>query len=1072
MQESSHAVIVTPQLPHAYHNGGIGTFAWAFAQVLCGAGHKVTVVYTEPLQFPKHRWISHYARLGIDVVCLREQPIEVLPGKSYLNTLSEHVASVIPPDADVVYFADWRANALHYVRSRRFSGERRPLAVTVLHGCSQWDRYGQRRWPSQIESLVGEHYERYSVEHSDVVIAASEYMLGWARHHWTLPPGENSSWLHYPFVPVDHGEAPAQYSAYFERVVFFGRLESRKGFDLFVEALKDLADDVALLPVREIVFLGADNVHPYGTAAQAAALVEQYTGIPVTHEDSLSSAEAQQYLADHRSDTLVVMPSRFDNLPFAVIEASLVRGLNLLSTRVGGIPEILGAAAPADVLAEPFRRPFRNALRARLARGPARETGIAPYPWKAHNAAWVARHESLVAQSRALSPGSARRDLESRPATPLVDVCVPHYNLGSYLGMLLDSLEKQTFEAFSVTVIDDGSTDPQSVEAFERLRRRYEPRGWRFIRTANAGVCAARNAAARAGTAPYVIFMDADNVALPTMIADFVASIQTSGDDCLTCHMYLFKGEGSPLQGFDAFGAPRPVPLAEMYVPIGNARALGIVVNPFGDGNFIMRRTVFDELGGFSEAWHRDVGVEDQELLTLASLSGYKLDVIPRALFFYRWREDGRNNTSDPFENQCRVARVYEERLRTVGLEGLASLILGLEGRAAALEDRAPAAALESESLEDRRMRLWRQARAQSHSSEPAFTGPLRMGDIDFTRELKWIGSAPKGGKAMTTVTASGVTIPAMEMHPWYPALPQDVSVATQVSIPNDLRGCEVIFAAALDESGRGLGGGVALRFETLAGEWLATLPVGSSEASWKLIAIQIPYELRGGAIRIVVEALASSNYCTTYVAVLGAGKSGAEQRAGLSAWLSRSDHEPLDTVEGLHVGIPHGAIRGYDGKPLKRHVVDRDGVRLSAIHMHPGRPPEGAEWSPLARVECVAETAGTEWLILWTMPVVPEGLFRLVEVTFSLNDRHLLTRSFGSGFGENWNHVWLTVPDFHEPSELIVNVSPLSVADYATVFVALAGYRAVRPSNPSVNGTLDHDRSRTGFELSSSSGP
>jgi hypothetical protein len=323
----------------------------------------------------------------------------------------------------------------------------------------------------------------------------------------------------------------------------------------------------------------------------------------------------------------------------------------------------------------------------------------------------------------------------------------------------------------------------------------------------------------------------------------------------------------------------------------------------------------------------------------------------------------------------------------------------------------------------------------------------------------------------LSVVTACGETIAAMEMHPYYVGLPDDVPVSARVSIPNDLREREIIFAVALDESGRGKGGGVELHFETLAGEPLATPSLSSSEQSWKLIAIKVPSDLPGGAVKISVEAVASSNYCTTYVTFLGACKPGAEQRAGLSAWISRSDHEPLDTVEGLTVGIPHGAVRGYDGEPLVPWFVDRDGVGLSAIHMHPGRPPAGADWSSLARVECVAETAGTEWLVLWTMPVVPEGLFRLVEVTFSLGETHLMTRSFGSGFGENWKHVWLTMPEFREPSELIITVSPLSVTDYATVFIALAGYRAVRRSSPGANGKLVHDRTRTGSSLTSSLG-
>ena len=74
---------------------------------------------------------------------------------------------------------------------------------------------------------------------------------------------------------------------------------------------------------------------------------------------------------------------------------------------------------------------------------------------------------------------------------PLVTVCVPHYNLGRHLPETLASLAAQTYPHLEVLVIDDGSTDPASLEVFGRMERRHPQ--FRFLRQANAGIGATRN---------------------------------------------------------------------------------------------------------------------------------------------------------------------------------------------------------------------------------------------------------------------------------------------------------------------------------------------------------------------------------------------------------------------------------------------------------------------------------------------------------------------------------------------------------------------------------------------------
>ena len=72
---------------------------------------------------------------------------------------------------------------------------------------------------------------------------------------------------------------------------------------------------------------------------------------------------------------------------------------------------------------------------------------------------------------------------------PRVAVVVPCFNDGSTLHETLDSLEGQ--EPHELVVVDDGSTDPETLRVFEQL----EERGVRVARRANGGLSAARFAA-------------------------------------------------------------------------------------------------------------------------------------------------------------------------------------------------------------------------------------------------------------------------------------------------------------------------------------------------------------------------------------------------------------------------------------------------------------------------------------------------------------------------------------------------------------------------------------------------
>ena len=212
---------------------------------------------------------------------------------------------------------------------------------------------------------------------------------------------------------------------------------------------------------------------------------------------------------------------------------------------------------------------------------------------------------------------------------PLVSICVAHFNDGPNLCHLLRSIEESDYENFEVVVVDDGSTDRESLNILESLAAKYPPDSWRFIfKEENESIGPTRNLAVSLSRGQLIIFMDSDNLATKTMISDFVRGMLISGADCLTCSMIQFTGEG---------GNPSSPSLIGYWMPLGGCVEAGLYSNIFGDANFCVKKSTFEMLGGFCGA--RGEVADDWEFLARLVLSGFSLDVIPKGIFLYRVRQ-------------------------------------------------------------------------------------------------------------------------------------------------------------------------------------------------------------------------------------------------------------------------------------------------------------------------------------------------------------------------------------------------------------------------------------------------
>lgn len=186
----------------------------------------------------------------------------------------------------------------------------------------------------------------------------------------------------------------------------------------------------------------------------------------------------------------------------------------------------------------------------------------------------------------------------SEPANPRFAVIIPAFNASATLRQAVDSVLAQTYAAHEIIVIDDGSTDTTAEVA-----RSYGTRVT-LISQGNSGVSAARNAGARAASAEWLCFLDADDWYYPERLAAYAAMIREVPDlDFLTGDFDYVDAQGNHLRrSMESMSAGRAMlARAREGRAVMEGEVLGDFVGAhFGDTHTLtVLRATFLALGGY-----------------------------------------------------------------------------------------------------------------------------------------------------------------------------------------------------------------------------------------------------------------------------------------------------------------------------------------------------------------------------------------------------------------------------------------------------------------------------------------
>ncbi|WP_265442714.1 glycosyltransferase [Flexivirga meconopsidis] len=232
---------------------------------------------------------------------------------------------------------------------------------------------------------------------------------------------------------------------------------------------------------------------------------------------------------------------------------------------------------------------------------------------------------------------------------PRVDVVIPWFRDQRALDRLLSALEQQTFPMHRMTVLvgDDGSPAPPAIgqRPFQVVVRRQRRDGFR------AG--AARNLAVGAGSAPVLLFLDADMAPTATYVQRMYDAVRETRGLVVGRRMHALLDPETPWSSPDGDQAPagaqllpQPAWLDEGYAATrelrdADERSYRFVISAVAG----IDRALFERIGGFEESF-RAYGGEDWELAHRAWIAGADLRHVGAAVAWHDGEEQGRRGAA------------------------------------------------------------------------------------------------------------------------------------------------------------------------------------------------------------------------------------------------------------------------------------------------------------------------------------------------------------------------------------------------------------------------------------------
>ncbi len=223
-----------------------------------------------------------------------------------------------------------------------------------------------------------------------------------------------------------------------------------------------------------------------------------------------------------------------------------------------------------------------------------------------------------------------------------LSVIVPAYNAQGTIAQTLKALLDQDYsEKFEIIVVDDGSADQTAdlIRSFATVRYAHQP---------NAGPACARNHGARLAQGEILVFTDSDCVPHKDWLSQLMQGF-VEKDVAVVMGSYGIANSENLL----AYCIYKEILFRHEHL-------LSDFPKAFGSYNFCVKRSVFEQVGGFDVSY-RNASGEDNDLSYKIISAGYRIYFQRKALVDHYHPVQIRKYFKEQFRHGLWRAKIYAQ---------------------------------------------------------------------------------------------------------------------------------------------------------------------------------------------------------------------------------------------------------------------------------------------------------------------------------------------------------------------------------------------------------------------------
>lgn len=556
------AILATNEFEGFSKNGGIGTYYTALSQKLAAEGWLVILLLCHNQEnfqgISKQPNLHHVFAIGeVEQVLKIQLCHHAILSRCKKNSINQwfdyesfcclfFTQAIVATFPEAVVYVEFPAIwGLGYrtIQAKKSGTLSNSCLVGVTdHGGFEWLREINSRYTVDYPRWFWQayDYEQYSYENADLTCFPSYFLkskvesYGWKTSHA----------VHLPyFIPVLNLSTPDETQGTYKNtvhwknqrnkeqipLVFFGRLEERKGLCIFIRALQLLEEDIT--DKINIFFLGKtiklESTQLQGLDSQQ--YIDQNLKDKFSYQifPDLSSLEAID-LVSQLPTPIVCLCSVQENFPNTALEMGQL-AVSLVVSDTGGFQETLNLISRTDGLywfkpEDPHS--LADSIRKAISAHP--ETPVVPDTGLLEKINQKLLNQRLEYMSEAFIKSAPKE-----PKNPRVTVGVTGLTDAKKIWDCLESLAGQTYQNLEVIVLYETPTTALLPDDIIRVKEQFP--SYEFVEFNYTSLGEAYNQLVERATGEYFLQFTSDRIALPLMVEKFVTAACESDAVAVVC---------------------------------------------------------------------------------------------------------------------------------------------------------------------------------------------------------------------------------------------------------------------------------------------------------------------------------------------------------------------------------------------------------------------------------------------------------------------------------------------------------------------------------------------------------